>query len=506
MSRYWLAARAPDVEPLDLLRLAGERGVGRFYYASRDGWEVCGLGEAAVLASEGPGRYQQLAAEAEAAVASLSFVGPANMDHRWLPQFVGGFAFAPDWQWQAGSPWVGFRGARLVLPEVTFVRRNGDARLVGVAPVGLGEDAARSYLEARLVDVSRELERVAAGRAEDALGGASGLASVDVLDGPDRARAKDTAGAPVALTVQPDDGSADYEVRVSGALDAIAANALEKVIVARSERWLPNSTPDAVDLLESLAVAYPNGFRFCVQPAGGPAFVGASPERLVKVEDRIVHADALAGTAARASDPEEDDDLGSALFASPKERREHQAVVGYLHDQLQPMVPRIEAAAEPRLLKLAHVQHLHTPFRGRLSDDDAGKGVLELASRVHPTPAVAGVPTAQALDWLQENEDLDRGWYAGGVGTVAPRGEGEFCVAIRSALLVPGEVRLYAGAGIVEGSVPARERAETEQKLRGLLEALAGQDRAVSPVSPGRRVPEGGEGRVVEGGKSRPHA
>ena len=96
MTRSWLATRAPAVEPLDLLRLAGERGEGRFYYVSREGWEVCGLGEAAVLVADGPGRYRQLASEAESAVAALRFVGDADMDHRWLPQFVGGFAFAPD--------------------------------------------------------------------------------------------------------------------------------------------------------------------------------------------------------------------------------------------------------------------------------------------------------------------------------------------------------------------------------------------------------------------------
>ena len=490
MTRCWYATRAPAVEPLDLLRLAGERGVGRFYYASRDGWEVCGLGEAAVLSAEGPGRYQQLAAEAGAAVRSLRFVGEPDMDHRWLPQFVGGFAFAPDWRWQAGSPWVGFDGGRLVLPQVTFVRRNGDARLVAVAPVGLGPADARAYLKARIEHVSAELERVRATR----LGGARSAppSSVHPEDSPLSSLG---SGDPIG-----------YEQRVSRALDAIEAGALHKVIVARSEGWQPSGPLEAADLLESLALRYPRCFRFCVQPRGGPAFVGASPERLVKVEDRIVHADALAGTAARALDEAVDEALGDALFASPKERREHQAVVDYLHDRLERMVPQIEAAAEPGLLKLAHVQHLHTPFRGRLGDDDAGRGVLELASRVHPTPAVAGVPSADALAWLREHEDLDRGWYAGGVGTVAPRGEGEFCVAIRSALLLPGEVRLYAGAGIVEGSEPARERAETEQKLRGLREALAGQDRPFEPRGVAHRAPEGSPGRDPGGGKSRASA
>ena len=120
-------------------------------------------------------------------------------------------------------------------------------------------------------------------------------------------------------------------------------------------------------------------------------------------------------------------------------------------------------------MRLANVQHLHTPFEGVLSN---GEGVLDLAQRLHPTPAVAGFPRDQALAWLARSEELDRGWYAGGVGVVGPKGEGEYCVAIRSGLFGPYGARLFAGAGVVEGSVPQFEDAEVGQKLAGLKEVL----------------------------------
>jgi len=473
VNRYWLAVRAPAVEPLDLLRLGGRAGRGRVYYGSREGWEIAGMGEAAVVAAAGADRFAVLAAGVEAAVAQLSFCGDPGMDHRWLPQFVGGFGFGDavgeDPSWRA------FGAARLVLPEITMVRRNGDARLVGVAPAGMTEGGAREFLARTLATTSELLEQVhgAAVLARRRTRPADPVAPVEVGGG--LATRSPAALRPVresALESIPLAATDDYEGRVEQALAAIAAGEVDKLVLARAEEWSSPSRVDAAELLDALATRYPGCFRFCVQPAGGDAFVGASPERLVKVEDRIVWADALAGTRRRAADPEEDRGLAEELLGDDKERREHAAVVDYLRSTLGAMVPTLEAADEPSLLRLNNVQHLHTRFRGSLSDADAGAGVIELASRVHPTPAVAGVPQADAIAWLADNEGLHRGWYAGAVGTVAPRGEGEFCVAIRCGLLSEDRVRLFAGAGIVRGSQPEREQREVEQKLRGLRDAL----------------------------------
>lgn len=480
--RYWLAVPAPpEAEPMDLLRLGARQDRGRFYYASREGWEVCGMGEAEVLIASGAERFAVLADRVEAEVARLGFVGDAGMDHRWLPQFVGGFSFDDEWEAVDGTPWQGFAPGRLVLPEVTFVSRNSDKRLVGVAPNGMSEASAREFLLRTLRRTSDLLHHVEDQRSERLSplpayggGGGDGLAARSPVASVQAAvrRGGELAARgelPVDLTEEPLEAYLD---RVERALETIEHGSLSKVIVARAEDWRPPRPVDAADLLQELARCYPRCFRFCVQPAGGPAFVGASPERLVKVEDHVVHADAMAGTARRSRDAEQDAALAADLFGDEKERREHLAVVDYLHRTLGPVVPALEAASEPAILRLANVQHLHTPFRGELSELEAGAGVLQLAARVHPTPAVAGVPQRAAMAWQREHEGLDRGWYAGGVGTVAPRGEGEFCVAIRSGLLQEGRARLFAGAGVVRGSQPELEQAEVDAKLRGLREVL----------------------------------
>jgi isochorismate synthase len=260
-----------------------------------------------------------------------------------------------------------------------------------------------------------------------------------------------------------------YERQVSDALDAIEAGDLTKVTVARSETWRTGEQIRPEELLDRLSARFPDCFVFCVEPAGGAAFVGASPERLVAVRGGVVEADALAGTVARAEDDDDDDELARALSDSDKEQREHRVVVDYLRTSLAPVVESVDHPAQPGLLRLANVQHLHTPVQGRLLN---GEGAIDLAGLVHPTPAVCGLPRERAQGWLERREELDRGWYAGGVGVVSRDGDGEFCVAIRSGLLRDDVAVLFAGAGIVAGSRPESEADEVDHKLRGMREVL----------------------------------
>jgi isochorismate synthase EntC len=129
----------------------------------------------------------------------------------------------------------------------------------------------------------------------------------------------------------------------------------------------------------------------------------------------------------------------------------------------------LDVPEAPRLLRLGEIQHLETPITGTLRN---GESILELVERMHPTPAVGGAPREAALAWITRREDLDRGWYAGPVGFVDADGGGDFCVALRSALLRGGEAHLFAGAGIVDGSIPDAELQETRLKLRALLAPL----------------------------------
>jgi menaquinone-specific isochorismate synthase len=237
----------------------------------------------------------------------------------------------------------------------------------------------------------------------------------------------------------------------------IATGRLEKAVIARDVLIRPASPIDLRAVLDALAAGHPAAAVFCVD-----GLIGASPETLVTVHDGIVTARVLAGTAG----PGEAD----ALAASDKDRREHEIAVRSVVDALRPHVVGLEHSPEPFVLELPHLTHLATDFQAEIAD---GSDVLALVAALHPTAAVAGTPGRAALDLIRELEPLDRGRYAGPVGWVDGDGDGEWAIALRSAQLgADGTLRAFAGAGIVADSVPEIELAETELKLRPILEAL----------------------------------
>jgi len=240
-------------------------------------------------------------------------------------------------------------------------------------------------------------------------------------------------------------------------------------VLAR-EVMLDSAAPfDPAALFGAIREGFPSCFNFCV---GTPesAFIGASPELLVSSEGRTVAAVGLAGSSRRSSDPAVDDHLGQRLLASAKDRAEHDFVVRRIVDSLGRMSIWVEAAREPEVVKVANIQHLATPVVAQLAEP---KTAIELAGKLHPTPAVGGEPWAEARRVIDEVEGLDRGWYAGPVGWMDGSGDGVFCVALRSALLEGRKARLYAGVGVVADSDPEAELAETEIKLGALLPLLA---------------------------------
>ena len=208
---------------------------------------------------------------------------------------------------------------------------------------------------------------------------------------------------------------------------------------------------------------FPACFCFCF---GTPeaAFVGASPELLVRRSGASVSTVALAGSTRRSSDPAVDDHLGEQLLRSDKDRREHAIVAERIVRGLRPHAVWVEARPSPRSIKVANIQHLATPVIAQLADP---RSAIELAGMLHPTPAVGGEPWPErAAAAIPELEGMDRGWYAAPVGWMDATEDGEFCVALRSALLRDREAHLFAGVGVVAGSDPAAELAETEVKLR----------------------------------------
>ena len=205
---------------------------------------------------------------------------------------------------------------------------------------------------------------------------------------------------------------------------------------------------------------------------GDRCFLGASPERLVRLRHGAVRATCLAGSIARGANAEQDQLLGAELLASAKDRAEHEFVVHAICTALADICADQMSAGPLSLMKLRNVQHLFTPIVGRVA---VGCDILGMVARLHPTPAMGGVPREPALEIIRRFEGMDRGWYASPVGWVDARGEGEFAVAIRSALLHGAEATLFAGCGIVAGSDPEREYVESCLKLRPVLAALGGE-------------------------------
>lgn len=249
-----------------------------------------------------------------------------------------------------------------------------------------------------------------------------------------------------------------WERAIRAALAEIAAGRLRKLVVARAARYRLPAAPAVEQALSRLIARQPRCAVFAFRQ-GGSTFLGATPERLVQRAGRRVRTDALAGTGA---DP-------AALLQSPKDRLEHQIVVDAIAGALAPRCARLDWPETPDVLSLPTLCHLRTRFEGELRDDDHA---LALAALLHPTPAVGGDPREAALAVIRA-EPAPRGLYAGPVGLVDAGGDGDLWVALRSGVLAGQELCLFAGVGVVAGSDPAAEWAETERKLSA-MEAVFG--------------------------------
>ncbi|WP_179467465.1 isochorismate synthase [Mycolicibacterium vinylchloridicum] len=273
----------------------------------------------------------------------------------------------------------------------------------------------------------------------------------------------------------------EHRARIRTALGRLTdpESALQKVVLARALRLVADDPLDERAILQQLASdAEATAYLADLSPAGGDytgsVLVGASPELLVARSGDLVTCQPFAGSAPRSADPQTDAANGAALAESGKNRHEHQLVVDTMRAALTPLCAELDVAAQPQLSHTAALWHLSTPIRGRLRD--TAITAIDLALALHPTPAVGGVPTQEAVDLIAELEG-DRGFYAGAVGWCDARGDGRWVVAIRGAQLSADrrEALAQAGGGIVAESDADDEVAETTTKFRTILSALGVQ-------------------------------
>ena len=425
----------PTPDTLDPLRwLHAQPGADRFFWAGRDDAIVeAAVGSTDVLhVTERPLSANALARPLQSRLATAT--QPVR--------YYGGLRFDA---WQSDAPphpdaaWNAFGTARFVLPRFTLRQTPNGTRLscILMFPQDTGQAAS-------IVDSIQQL----------------------VFPEP----------SPLAPLPHPrrraDVPERDDWIRqVRWAVDAIRQRRLNKVVLARRTLLTLDRPLDPLATLRHLRPATPGCFHVAMQPGRGPAFIGASPERLFRHDGQIVSTEALAGTGSRGESESADDALRTALLESDKDRREHAFVQRAIRDALDPLCTSVTADAVEEM-RLARGRHLHAPLRGTLRD---GVTTFDLLRALHPTPAVAGAPTEAALDAIRAHEPFDRGWYAGPMGWVS-HDAAEFTVAIRSGLIRDNTLALYSGAGLVNGSDPAKEWDEIEQKISDFAAILALSD------------------------------
>jgi salicylate biosynthesis isochorismate synthase/menaquinone-specific isochorismate synthase len=402
---------------------------------------VAGMGVARDASSRGPRRFEEVAAVAGGTGRDAVLDEPRGLPAGAGPVWLGGFAFDPEGG--GSATWSSFEPGSLFLPEVSICRSGDEAFLTVNAIVGPGDDAERlaAELGGRLATLS-----------------ASNFA-LPLLDPHPTARPEIRSAEPPRA----------FEDAVEKATARISAGEMEKVVLAREVIVSAAAAHDPAPIFGAMREQFPSCFCFC---AGTPeaAFIGASPELLVRRSGAGVSTVALAGSTRRSSDPAVDDHLGERLMRSDKDRHEHRIVAERIVRRLRPHAVWVETGPEPTIVKVANIQHLATPVIAQLAEP---RSAIELAGMLHPTPAVGGEPWPAAAAPLAELERMDRGWYAAPVGWMDATEDGEFCVALRSALLRDRDAHLFAGVGVVAGSDPEAELAETETKLQAMLPLVA---------------------------------
>ena len=436
---------APGLTAADFLNQA--EGQPRFFWQdARESDLYAGFGTAVQLMAWGENRFDEIRQKAVQLFEQAQILGEHSAPI--LPRLFGGFSFRDDFT--PDNTWAVFHPAHFVLPHYQLVQNDNGSWLTINAVVAGSESPheidsiLREALQARYQSLLHE-----------------------------------ASGEPYKIA------GIDFEIRypmsyetwvdlVERAVMDMASSELKKVVLARVCELKSRSRIDVCQALSFLNNNFPDCTRFLFEPRPYHAFYGATPETLVKLEGTRLSTMALAGSMPRGRTNEEDRALAGELLNSAKERHEHQLVVDSIRRRLEPIAAHLNIPAEPEVYKLSYIQHLLTPVTAELRTREprAPFGILPMVQLLHPTPAMGGSPRALAMDFIMKNEPVPRGWYAAPVGWLDSHMDGQFAVAIRSAVAQERRVWCYAGAGIVSESQPDVEWTETELKFRPMLRAL----------------------------------
>lgn len=422
------------------------RGNSRFYWESnREHIAFAGMGNAVEVMGFGANRFQQVSAQITELFANVVLLNEAA-DSLTAPRIFGGFSFHEDYL--PDHVWAGFEAAYFVLPHYQLVSINGQKWLTINVQLPLDEsaDAVRDELGQALTEQIEFLRSVE----NDAID----LSQAQVVN----------KNFPMPFST--------WEANLQTATAQMQNGELKKTVLARICELSFDRAINLDSALVYLADHYAECYRFLFEPQAKQGFWGATPELLAAVSGEKVETMALAASIKRGTTPAEDEQYAQTLLNDPKERYEHRLVIEQITATLKVLTNTLDIQPTG-VYKLQNIQHICTPITGTLTSPN---GILSLIEKMHPTPALGGAPRDLAMQAIADYEPFPRGWYAAPMGWIDYQMDGQFAVAIRSAMSRENRVWLYAGAGIVADSQPQKEWAETALKFRPIMEALGVTD------------------------------
>jgi len=420
--------------------LQNAEGQERYYWENQnDRIAFAGAGTAIEITAWGNDRYQKITAQVRELFEDASIQGSDNP--LTAPRLFGGFSFRSDFT--PDNTWSIYAPAYFVLPHYQLVSIDGEMWLTINTQIPLEENPSDIVHDLK-VALDKKIAQLKANEWNVINLRQSPLKSVQY---------------PMTYDM--------WDEMISTATHRIRGGELNKVVLSRVAELQFEGRVNMLPILRHLADHYAQCYRFLFEPRPHYAFYGASPEMLAGVHGDRIETMGLAGSIGRGDTPEADARLSDELLHSPKDRHEHQIVVDKIRDRLEPLTTSLDIP-EMGLLKLSNIQHIYTPIVGTLNKQD---GVLSVVEQLHPTPALGGDPREIAMGVISELEPIPRGWYGAPVGWIDSNLDGQFSVAIRSAVAQESRVWVYSGAGIVGDSVPQKEWDETALKFRPMLNA-----------------------------------
>lgn len=432
----------PSVDPLAAIEQVPDPTSFQYYWEKPvDDFAIAASGELSRIVTKGENRFREASRKGKELINSIHHYSGINHLNAVIHLF-GGFSFFDK---NDSNSWSGFKSSSFTLPEWTIIKEGRCSILTFCFSFS---DRSRVYEQVE--QTLLKLEPITS-------------ASSYTLNGHQQ------NGLEVKV---PDKTSEEYRTwvnTVNSAKSEILEGKFDKVVLARKIDISLNQTVKDTHILNKLRLQYPDCYSFLIRQNEEASFLGCTPERLASFSSDYVLTEGLAGSTSRGKTASEDAVLEYDLLHSPKDLEEHEIVLEAIEESLNYYSDEVNHPGKPIIKKLSNVQHLYTPITARIKE---GVSRTEVLKTLHPTPAVGGFPRDEAVSFIKEHEDFERGWYAAPFGWINAHGNGEFVVAIRSGLIMKDSVRFFAGCGIVKNSDPDKEWDETNLKFIPMLSTL----------------------------------